>query len=357
MNKMESDSFFRRFLSPKNFEFRAIVFVAMSCFVFSCSRNTPKMQSNRSVFQEPISKILTTQLCQVKADSGLVFLMDVKSGCLLSSIGFVRKGNGYVVPEKSQIDQKCELGNLFVPIAMLGALNTGKFSLNDSVDTKRGLYESSGTKILDSNYEHGGFGKITYQDAITKSSNIGVVRAMEEAFGESPELLSVQIEKMFKGEPFQSNQELKTWNWKYVSIGYEMKLSPLQILVLFNAIANNGKMIYNNKVINPAVAALPAIQAMKVTLKAVVTQGTGKFALSDSVSIAGKTGSMHVWKGHTESVETGEYYGASFCGYFPAENPEYSCLVIVFGAKEGVSYGGRIAAPIFKEIAENISRK
>jgi len=334
-----------------------LVGVCSLSLIFSCSRSKQTDKFHYNAINESTEGILKTHLERVKADSGRVVVMEVKSGTILSDIFLVHRINSYVRNINSGLDQKREPGNLFAPIAMLGILDSGKLLLSDSVDTQRGLYISSGIKIFDSNYEHGGFGKITYEDALTRSSNIGVVRAMEKAFGDSAYLLKNQLEKMYYGDPFFNDSELKIPNWKFVPLGYELKISPKQMMLLYNSIANNGKMVDNGKVLNPLIASSESINAIQAALISVVEKGTGKLAQSDSVAVAGKTGSVHFWDGSPDSPISEIYYCASFCGYFPSDKPKYTCLVMVYNSKDELSYGGRVAAPIFKSIAEKIMRK
>lgn len=354
MNKRESD-FFLRFIFPKNLRLKTIGFIVISCVFLSCNRGIPKATSQDKVFDEMTEKIILTHLEQLNADSGLILLMNVKSGTIVSKCSATRIDSGYVLSKSDQmLSTKIEPGNLFSPVVFMAALMSGKVSPKDSFDTGRGLYETGGIRITDSNYDVGGFGRITLADAVVKGSNIGLIRAIELAYGDSIVNFGRCVKKMSLGEPEIESVNFQDWNWRFASLGYEMKISPLQLITFYNAIANSGQMVYEKKVLNTQIAGSGVIKAVQKVLKEAVLNGTGKRALSDSVSIAGKPGSVEIW-----NRDNGNYlhYLASFCGYFPLDNPQYTCLVMVFNPKVEVPYGGRVAAPIFKEIAEKIMKK
>lgn len=352
MNKMESDSFFRRFLFPKNLRLKAICCIVISCVFLSCNSGTPKTTSQDKIFGEMTEKIILSHLEQLNADSGMILLMNVKSGTIVSKCSATKIDSGYVLSKSDHmLSTKTEPGNLFSPVVFMAALESGKVSPKDSFDTGRGLYVTGGIRIKDSNYDVGGFGRITLVDAVIKGSNIGLIRAIEEAYGDSIENLGHCFRKMSLGEPDTDSVDFQDGSLKVVPLGYGIKLSPLQLITFYNAIANNGRMVYDKKVLNPEISDSSTIKVVQKVLKDVVLNGTGKRALSDSVSIAGKTGSVEIWN---KDNGNNLHYLASFCGYFPVDNPQYSCLVMVFNPRVEIPYGGRVATPIFKEIAEDI---
>lgn len=355
MNKRKSDSFFRRFLFPKNLRLKAIGGIVIFCVFLSCNSGTPKATSQDKVFDEMTEKIILAHLEKLNADSGMILLMNVKSGTIVSKCSATKIDSGYVLSKSDQmLSTKIEPGNLFSLVVFMAALKSGKVSPKDSFDTGRGLYETGGIRIMDSNYDVGGFGRITLADAVVKGSNIGLIRAIELAYGDSIVNLGRCFRKMSLGEPEIESVNFQGGDPRLVSLGLGMKLSPLQLITFYNAIANNGRMVYDKKVHNPEISDSGTIRAVQKVLKEVVLNGTGKRALADSISIAGKTGSVEIWNRDNGNHR---YYLASFCGYFPADNPQYTCLVMIFNPKVELPYGGRVAAPIFKEIAENISRK
>jgi cell division protein FtsI (penicillin-binding protein 3) len=154
-----------------------------------------------------------------------------------------------------------------------------------------------------------------------------------------------------------------------MSVGYEVMLTPLQILTLYNAVANNGEMVrpafvkeirrsgqtvksFEPVVLNPAICSQATIRELKSLLEGVVENGTGKSLSDTRYKIAGKTGTAQV--ADNDSGYNKKNYKASFVGYFPAENPAYSCIVVVTNPSKGIYYGSQIAAPVFREIADKI---
>lgn len=347
--------FFLRFQFSKNLRLKAIGGIVISCVFLSCNSSTPKTTSQDNVFDEVTEKIILTHLEQLDADSGLILLMNVKTGTIVSKCSATKIDSGYVLSKSDQMySTKMEPGNLFLPVVFMAALESGKVCPKDSFDTGRGLYETSGIRITDSNYDVGGFGRITLADAVVKGSNIGLIRAIELAYGDSIENLGRCFRKMSLGEPEIESANFQDGNPRLMSLGYGIKLSSLQLITFYNAIANDGRLVYDKKIHNPEISDSVTIKAVQNVVKEVVLNGTGKRALSDSVSVAGKTGSVEIW-----NRDNGNHrlYLASFCGYFPVDNPQYTCLVMIYNPRVELPYGGRVAAPVFKEIAENISRK
>ena len=228
--------------------------------------------------------------------------------------------------------------------------------MNDSVDTGRGIYEYRGTKILDANYAHGGFGTISREQAIVVSSNIGVIRTMEDAFGDSIQQLPVQLKKMSLGEPFPEEYLKNKFLWnQFLGIGYEINLSSIQIITFYNAIANNGKMVFEDKVLNAQIASESNIKAMQKALARFISHRGPDFASdSDQISVAGKTGWTRFQFGSPTDTIVNRVDVASFCGYFPVENPQYTCLVVIYNNQYSISMKKTVAVKIFKELANKI---
>lgn len=329
----------------------------VSLIISACSYPKVQQTSIDPKIQKAASNILQEQLPKVKADSGLILVMDVKSGQIKARVSFQSKDSTSYLPGSDIIfTVPNEPGSLFIPIAIMAALETGKISMNDSVDAERGYYQFRGGQLLDATYNHGGFGKITRTQAIVVNSNIGVMKSVEEAFSDGIQHLSSQLETMSLGEPFPKEvfEDQPLFDY-WLSLGYEIKLSPIQLITFYNAIANNGKMVYEGKVVNPQIATKSTIQSIQKALeKTVQHNGIDSADKSLKPSFAGKTGGAHFHNGIPEEVQSNNFDVVSFCGYFPVEDPQYTCLVMIYNPKIELPSGRKNAAPLFKLMAEKI---
>ena len=330
---------------------------ALSILTLSCSYSGVKQSEIDPLIQKAASAILKEQLLKVKADSGLVLVMDAKSGRIKAKTSLkLADTTLFISGGEKMFSVSFEPGSIFLPIAMMAALETGKISINDSVNTGRGIYEYRGTKILDANYAHGGFGIISREQAIVVSSNIGVIRTMEDAFGDSLQQLPVQLKRMSLGEPYPEEYMKNKFLWNHMlGIGYEINLSPLQIITFYNAIANNGKMVFEDKVLNAQIASEPNIKAMQKALARFIShRGPGFASDSEKISVAGKTGWTQLQFGSPTDTIVNRVDVSSFCGYFPMENPRYTCLMVIYNNQDGMSMKKTIAFKVFKELANKI---
>jgi cell division protein FtsI (penicillin-binding protein 3) len=229
----------------------------------------------------------------------------------------------------------------------------------------------------------GSYSWLTVQRAFEKSSNVGVSLFITRAYKGNAQqfidrLYSFKVNKPLDleidGEGFPQIKNTKNHSWSkvslpWMSIGYEVALTPLQILTFYNAVANNGVMVrpqfvdqirsaseifrpYKIQVINPAIASPATIAMGRKLLEGVVLHGTGSHLKNNIYSIAGKTGTAQV-AANNAGYNKSNYKG-SFVGYFPADNPRYSCIVVINNPTMGDYYGGAVAAPVFKEIADKV---
>jgi len=241
-----------------------------------------------------------------------------------------------------------------------------------------------GRSISDSH--RGGFGKISAARALEVSSNIAFARLIEENFGKTPDKFINSLKGMhlnnkiglpIKGEgtPEIPGPGDKKWSKNAlpsIAYGYNISLTPLQILTFYNAIANNGEMVkprfikeirswdkkhlesFDKEVIDPAICSKETIDKMHEMLKNVVEHGTGRKLYAENFSMAGKTGTARTeyWEA---DWDTNRRYISSFTGYFPAENPKYSCIVVIHKPKAQTGYyGADVSGPVFKDIAQKI---
>ncbi|HCE55069.1 MAG TPA: penicillin-binding protein [Lutibacter sp.] len=328
---------------------------------------------------------LLRQLEFYEADHGCVVVMETKTGEIkaISNLGKNANGN-YYERLNYAIGESNEPGSAFKVMSMVVALETKAIDTGTIVDTGGGRYVIHGRAINDS--RKGGYGKISAARALEVSSNIGFARLINENFSKNPEKFINALRGMhlndklglpIKGEglPEIPGPGDKKWSKNAlpsIAYGYNISLTPLQILTFYNAIANNGEMVkpkfikeirswdnqhlesFDKEVIDPAICSKETIDKMQEMLKNVVVHGTGRKLYAENFSMAGKTGTARTeyWM---DDWETNRRYISSFTGYFPAENPKYSCIVVIHKPKAQTGYyGADVSGPVFKDIAQKI---
>ncbi len=333
--------------------------------------------------QDVAETALLRALKQHDAKYGSVVVMEVATGYIkaISNLSKNQKGNywelyNYAVGEQGLT----EPGSTFKLASMIALFEDSSLRLTDSIETGKGTYEFYDKKMRD--HKPGGYGTITVADVFSKSSNIGVSRLVDQHFGLKPEKFISYLQSMgltdplnFQmkgaGAPYIKTPQDPSWSGislPWMSIGYELKLTPLHTLTLYNAIANNGKMMrpiivkqiskagnieqqFEPQVIKQSICAPETLDKVQHLLERVVAEGTANNINDADYAIAGKTGTA-------QRVKAGggyeKAYYTSFAGYFPANAPKYSCIVIIDKPKGYNQYGSDVAAPVFKEIADNI---
>lgn len=330
--------------------------------------------------QDVAHEELLNTLKKYEADHGCAIVMEVATGHIkaISNLGLTESGV-YKELRNYAIYEKAEPGSTFKLTSFMVALDDGVIDTSDIVDTENGIYTIYGRKVKDSH--EGGYGKISIAEAFRKSSNTGTVKAIYPHYKENPEEFVDQLYKMgihkplgleIKGEGQPSIPKPGDHNWygttlPWMTFGYGIELTPLQTLTIYNAVANDGKMIkplfvskiqengrsidnFETKILNPAICSKETLSKMQALLTGVVEKGTARNIHSKHIAMAGKTGTslLNYWNSERE-------YQASFAGYFPADNPKYSCIVVVNDPNIYKGYYGNIvAAPVFKAIAEEI---
>jgi len=336
--------------------------------------------------QDVAESALRKQLQMHKARHGCAVLMEVKTG-RIKAIANLTMGTDSTYREvyNYAVGEATEPGSTFKLPALMAAFEDGLLSLSDSVDTKRGRHKFYDRTMKDSNDK--GYGKVNVLTAFQKSSNVAISRLLFERYKDDPREFVDRLYKMGLGRPMgveisgEGVPKIKdpsdpTWSGTtlpWMSIGYETLMTPLQILTFYNAVANNGKMVapvfaqelrrtgkilkkFEPRVINPSIASFETLAKARKMLESVVSkEGTASNLRFGAYSIAGKTGTAQIANaqyGYKYNQEVS--YQASFVGYFPAEKPEYSCIVVVNGPSNDVYYGNRVAGPVFKEIADKV---
>ncbi len=327
---------------------------------------------------------LLRQLEKYNAEHGCVVVMETKTGEIkaISNLGQNSEGK-YYEKRNYAVYESHEPGSTFKVMALTAALELKAIDTNTVVDTGKGKYRLYRRFINDS--KKGGYGEISAARALEVSSNIGFARLIDENFNKNPEKfidflremnLNKKLGLVIKGEgtPEIPGPGDKKWSKNAlpsIAYGYNLTLTPLQTLTFYNAIANDGEMvkpqfvkqinfldkpvkIFDKVVIDPQICSQETIDKVKDVLKNVVVRGTGKKLYSKNFSMAGKTGTARTeyWK---EDWESNKKYISSFTGFFPAENPKYSCIVVIHKPKvETGYYGVDVSGPVFKEIAQKI---
>lgn len=330
---------------------------------------------------------LMRQLEYYEAEHGCVVVMETKSGEIkaISNLGKTSTGK-YSEKLNYAIGESHEPGSAFKLMSMVAALELKAIDSSTVVDTGEGKYRMHGRYIHDS--QRGGYGKISAARALEVSSNIAFARLIDENFIENPDEFIDALKKMHlnktlnlaikKGEgipdiPSPGDEKWSKNALPSIAYGYNLRLTPLQTLTFYNAIANNGEMVkprlvkeirswnkkvegFEKEVIDPKICSDETIGMVKEMLKNVVVRGTGSKLYSDDFSMAGKTGTARVeyWM---SDWNTNRRYISSFTGYFPADDPEYSCIVVIHkpNLKKGY-YGADVSGPVFKDIAHKIYR-
>lgn len=328
---------------------------------------------------------LLEQLEKYKADHGSVVVMETKTGAIraISNLGRNNEGK-YYERLNYAIGESHEPGSTFKLMALAVALEDKKIDTTTIVDTKNGILSFYGKKVRDS--KKGGYGKISVAEAFEVSSNTGIVSAIDQAYKDNPSQFvdglykmnlndSLQLPLVGEGKAIIPDPRIKNNRWsgialQWMAYGYGVSFTPLQTLTFYNAIANDGKMVkprfidriktidktievYDTEVVNPQICSKETIQKLQKLLQNVVDKdhGTGHGLYTKNFSMAGKTGTCQKDYKNKEQLN----YISTFSGYFPAENPEYSCIVVVHEPEKSVGYyGADVSGPVFKKIAQKI---
>ena len=321
------------------------------------------MSTIDSTLQVKVTSILENKLSELNALSGQTIIMEVQTGHIKAMVGLESTDSANYQPCEN-FSQAYESA-LIHPISILAALETGKVKLADTVDVGNGSYSIQDRELKDHNWHRGGYGEISIKQGLASSSNIAVYKTMEKAFGNNAQAYFNLLNNMSYGKPdsIAGIANLKPayfvtpkdsgWSdtaFAWFCIGYNQTITPIQTLTFYNAIANSGKMVQpqlykdSTTVINPQIVSQANIDSLKQALEYVVTDGLGQPTKSDKIQIAGETG--------TVQLENGNYI-VEFCGYFPANAPQYSIIVSIH--KDGLpASGGLMAGDVFRQITEYI---
>lgn len=337
--------------------------------------------------QDVAESALLKQLERQQADHGCVVLMEVSTGSVKAIANLKRNANGnYYEGYNYAIGESTEPGSTFKLPALVAAIEDGHVDLEDLVDCGNGKLNLYDRTMYDSNFDDGGWGKISVKRIFEVSSNIGMAKIIRGAYAKNPQKFVDHLKAMSlaeplgisiagEGRPTIKNTDNNSWSGitlEWMAHGYEVLQTPLQILTYYNAIANNGKMVkpkfvdkitkgrsiveeVKTEVINPAICSRKTIDKVKQALEGVIENGTATNLKNANFKIAGKTGTAQIAnESYGYRYESKVSHQASFVGYFPAEDPKYSCIVVVNAPSRNVYYGNLVAGPIFKEVADKV---
>ena len=328
---------------------------------------------------------------QVNGEMGVVILMEVKTGDVKAIVNMTRGADGeYHEMVNNAVSYRCEPGSVFKVASFLVALDDGKIDTTMTIPTGCGVMEMHGRPMKDHNWRRGGYGTINVARALEVSSNIGVSYLIDKYYGSKPEeyvkgLYRIGIHEdlkipivgyhppMIRMPDTKTTDRTKYWSkttLPWMSIGYETQIAPINTVTFYNAIANNGKMMqprfvkqimkngevikeFEPVVLKQRIAKPQAIKTMQTILEHVVSQGLGRKAGSKSFKVAGKTGTAQVadqYGGYHSGITR---YWLSFAGFFPADDPRYTCIVCI--KKSGLpASGGGMSGVVFHHIAEGV---
>ena len=328
---------------------------------------------------------LLEQLEKYKADHGCVVVMETKTGEIkaISNLGRNQEGK-YYERLNYAVGESHEPGSTFKLMALAVALEDKVIDTSTVVDTENGVLTYYGKKVRDS--KNGGYGKISVAKAFEVSSNTGIVKAIHNSYTDNPKkfvdgLYAMNLQNTLdlpiigEGKPIIPDPRIMNNRWsgialEWMAYGYGVSFTPLQTLTFYNAVANNGEMVkprflrevkefgntietFDKEVINPRICSPETISKLQELLKDVVKKnyGTGNGLYSENFSMAGKTGTCQ----KDYQVKGKHNYISSFVGYFPTEDPKYSCIVVIHEPDKSVGYyGADVSGPVFKKIAQKI---
>jgi len=335
--------------------------------------------------QDITEKALLDKLTAIDAETGTAVVMEVETGEIKAISNLSRASEGrYVEGKNHAVADETEPGSTFKVASMMVALEDGVCLPEDSVDTGNGTFMVGRSRMTDHNYHRGGYGRITAAQAIWFSSNIGVAKIIMKGYGDNPAKfveglyrvgmnadLNLEIPGAGKAKIRMPNDTVQYWSrttLPWMSFGYETQIPPIYTLTFFNAIANGGKMVrpmftkeilkdghvvktFSTEVVKSSICSQKTLKIIQEMLEGVVEKGTGGDVQSDMIRIAGKTG--------TAQIATGGVYRTSghqvaFCGYFPVENPKYTCIVVIRRPRIGYPSGGAMSGAVVKNIAEKV---
>ncbi len=335
--------------------------------------------------QDVAEHALLKALIKNQATYGSVILMETKTGKIKAIANLVKKDSiTYEETLNFAIGYPSEPGSTFKLASILALFEEYDVSIDEKIKVGNGEVSYYNQKMKDAHPPHNTI--ITLKEAFETSSNVGISQIVTKYFSKNPERFVYHLSRFHLDKPYNIEipgegipkiKKPKDKDWygtslPWMSIGYETLLTPLHILMLYNLVANNGTIVkpmfverleYNGKaitsftpqILSQNVLKSSTIQKARELLRAVVESGTAKSLNITTFKVAGKTGTAQIAKkGRYYTNNNDKTYLASFVGFFPFENPIYTCVITIHSPSKGIYYGGLVAGPVFKEIAEKV---
>ncbi len=345
--------------------------------------------------QDVAEEALMDALKYHKAQSGTVILMDVKTGQLKALANLEKTPNGYWETFNYGIGTKIEPGSVLKLAPVMALLEDGKIDIHQNIPIYNGKRTFYDVEMVDSSSKSEDMDSTTLLNAFAMSSNVGIASLATKHYQGTDKQGNVKAKKLLRrleqfnityqtgielaGEPMpfikDPIKDSKDWSGltlPWMSIGYEMEMTPLQILAFYNAVANDGKYMkpylvsdildkegcikhISPSVLNERIASKNTIDNAKLLLEEVVKTGTARKLKNPKYHFSGKTGTSQInYKGRRKNTQKKVGYQSSFVGYFPSNQPRYSCIVVITDPKENGNYGADVAGPVFRKIIDNI---
>ncbi|MBL57847.1 MAG: cell division protein [Flavobacteriales bacterium] len=336
--------------------------------------------------QEVAENALKDQLFYNKADYGCAVVMEVETGKIraIANLLIDTATGEYLEARNYAVADAEEPGSTIKLASFMAILEKEQFDLDEKkINVKRGRYQVYDRKVRDS-HEYNKNTIFSAREVFEKSSNVGTVKLIEEYYKDNP---SEYVERLYGfglceklgldiiGEATPKIKSPSDHDWYGTSLqwmchGYETQITPLQILSYYNAVANNGKLvkpifiekivdeqkgetIFEPAVIKNSICSQETVNKLQELLNGVVEHGTARRPFRGSLyKVAGKTGTAKI--NYAKNGKNKVEYRSSFAGYFPADHPRYSCIVVVTNPRENGFYGGSTAAPVFRKISDRV---
>lgn len=356
--------------------------------VDGCDVKTTLNVEIQDIAEKALLDVLHKQNEQYGGDArtGVVVVMEVETGDIKAMVNMSRADDGgYYELKNNALTDILEPGSTFKTASLLVALDDKKISFSDSIDANRGLYKFGSATMRDHNWNKASaYDVLSVPQVLMYSSNVGTARLIDESYGKEPEKFVEGLHRMGLATHFpllpgtgapkirKPNKDKSNWSrtaLPWMSIGYETQIAPINIVSFYNAIANNGKFMrprlveciledgrvvkkFEPEVLIDKIASQQALDDITKMLTMVVNEptGLGRQAKSDNFLVAGKTGTAQIALG---GQLKGGGHQLSFCGFFPADAPKYTCIVSI-QTRGGLISGGGVAGVVFGEIAKRV---
>ncbi len=345
--------------------------------------------------QDIAEKALLNGMRKHAAEWGTAIVMDVKTGAIraIANLGRDTANRGYYEMYNYAIAMATEPGSTFKLASIMALLEEGLVKLEDTIDIERGRTQFYDAEMVDATRMSRDLEKTTVRRAFEISSNVGLAKLVNENFNDTnystdtagatafiERLRSFNLDiptgitlageaKPYIKEAYSQEHQWSGLSLPWMATGYELRITPLQLLSFYNSVANGGRMMkpylvseirrngqtletFRPTVVNKQIAGTATIEQARLLLEGVVQRGTAAELRSNRYDFAGKTGTAQINYRRGRRGTRVEGYQASFAGYFPANNPLYSCVVVIRNPQQGGFYGGEVAGPVFREIAD-----